>query len=183
MEVTRERMYQACLEKDAAFEGRFFVAVKTTGIFCRPICRARKPKFANVEFFESAAEALAKGYRACKVCKPLEALGQPPAEIIELLNELINKPATKIKDTDLRNRGLAPSKIRRWFVKNHGTTFHDFQRKLRINIALTKLQTGESVTNTAFESGFESLSGFGERFKSIVGQSPKNYKPLPDRGQ
>ncbi|WP_233509547.1 methylated-DNA--[protein]-cysteine S-methyltransferase [Pedobacter chinensis] len=82
----------------------------------------------------------------------------------------------KLKDYDLKQRGIEPSQIRRWFVKNHGITFHAYQRMFRINAAFKKIQDGESITHTAYEMGFESLSGFGESFKNIFGVSPKMGK-------
>lgn len=176
MELTKEIMYKAILEKDSSFEGLFFTAVKTTGIFCRPICRARKPKIENVEFFRTTKECIVKGYRPCKVCHPLEKPGQTPREIQLLLKELIEQPSVKIKDYNLRQRGLQPSQIRRWFLKNHGITFHAYQRMYRINTAFKKIKSGESVTGSAYEVGFESLSGFGESFKNTFGVSPAKGK-------
>ncbi len=176
MELTTEIMYKAIVEKDTAFEGVFFTAVKTTGIFCRPSCTARKPKIENVEFFKTTKECILRGYRPCKVCNPLKNLNHTPEEIQKIITELIENPSMKLKDYDLKQRGLEPNQIRRWFMKNHGTTFHAFQRMLRINSAFKKIQHGESVTHTAYETGFESLSGFGESFKSIFGVSPKNGK-------
>lgn len=85
-------MYRAILDKDSAFEGIFFTAVKTTGIFCRPSCTARKPKRENVEFFATSKECILKGYRPCKVCRPLEHLHQTPPEIQNLLDELAHNP-------------------------------------------------------------------------------------------
>ena len=73
--LTNAIMYKALVDKDASFEGIFIAAVKTTGIFCRPTCTARKPKEENVEFFHTTKEAILKGYRPCKVCNPLEKLG------------------------------------------------------------------------------------------------------------
>jgi AraC family transcriptional regulator of adaptative response/methylated-DNA-[protein]-cysteine methyltransferase len=176
MELTNEIMYQAIVDKDTSFEGVFFTAVKTTGIFCRPSCTARKPKIENVEFLKTSKECILKGYRACKVCKPLKSLSHTPIEIQKIIDELAENPALKLKDYDLKQRGIEPSQIRRWFLKNHGITFHAYQRMVRINTAFKKIQNGESVTNTAFDTGFESLSGFGESFKNIFGVSPKNGK-------
>lgn len=68
-------MYDALLRRDASYEGVFFVGVKTTGVFCRPTCPARKPERRNVVYFASADEALAGGYRPCKRCQPLELSG------------------------------------------------------------------------------------------------------------
>lgn len=176
MELTAEIMYEAIVNKDLSFEGVFFTAVKTTGIFCRPSCTARKPKFGNVEFLTTTKECIVKGYRPCKVCNPLENLNQTPALYQQIINELTQNPSLKFKDYDLKKRGIEPSQIRRWFLKNHGLTFQAFQRMFRINSAFKKIQNGETITNTAFDSGFESLSGFGDSFKTIFGVSPKNGK-------
>ena len=176
MELTKEIMYKAILEKDTSFEGVFFTAVKTTGIFCRPSCTARKPKLENVEFLKTSKECILKGYRACKVCHPLKTINHTPIEFQQIIDELSKNPALKFKDYDLRQKGIEPSQIRRWFLKNHGITFQAYQRMFRINSAFKKIQNGESVTHTAYDSGFESLSGFGESFKSIFGVSPKNGK-------
>lgn len=176
MELTHEIMYEASLNKDTSFEGVFFTAVKTTGIFCRPSCTARKPKIENVDFFKTSKECILKGYRPCKVCKPLENLNETPKEIKQLINELSANPSIKFKDYDLVKRGLEPNQVRRWFLKNHGITFQAYQRMFRINSAFKKIQNGESVTETAFDAGFESLSGFGDSFKTIFGVSPKNSK-------
>ncbi|MDR7131259.1 AraC family transcriptional regulator of adaptative response/methylated-DNA-[protein]-cysteine methyltransferase [Algoriphagus sp. 4150] len=174
MELSEEIMYKAIVEKDTSFEGVFFTAVKTTGIFCRPSCTARKPKLENVEFLKTSKECILKGYRACKVCNPLKVLNQTPVEFQRVIDELSENPALKFKDYDLKQRGIEPSQIRRWFLKNHGITFQAYQRMFRINSAFKKIQNGESVTHTAFDSGFESLSGFGDSFKSIFEVSPKN---------
>jgi AraC family transcriptional regulator of adaptative response/methylated-DNA-[protein]-cysteine methyltransferase len=176
MELTEEIMYKAIVEKDTSFEGVFFTAVKTTGIFCRPSCTARKPKLENVEFLKTSKECILKGYRACKVCNPLETLHHTPVEFQQIINELSQNPTLKFKDHDLKQKGIEPSQIRRWFLKNHGITFQAYQRMFRINSAFKKIQNGESVTHTAFDTGFESLSGFGDTFKNIFGVSPKQSK-------
>lgn len=169
-------MYKAIVDKDPSFEGTFITAVKTTGIFCRPTCTARKPKMENVEFLRSTREALQKGYRPCKVCHPLEKIGETPAPYKQIMEELSKDPTIKFKDWDLIQKGIEPGAIRRWFIKNHGITFHAYQRMFRINAAFKKIQAGETVTSVAFESGYESLSGFADSFKSIFGVSPVNSK-------
>lgn len=168
--------YNALLAKDSSFEGTFFAGIKTTGIFCRPTCTARKPKRENVEFFATTKEAIEKGYRACKVCHPMEKAGSTPAYIDRVLKLMDEDPSLKLKDDDLVQMGIEPSKIRRWFLRNHGITFHAYQRMYRINTAFKKLQSGTSVTDIAFDSGYESLSGFNDSFKKIFGVSPKNSK-------
>ena len=176
MELTSEIMFKAIVEKDTSFEGIFFTAVKTTGIFCRPSCTARKPKIENVEFLKTSKECILKGYRPCKVCKPLDALNSTPVEYQTIIKELSQDPSLKLKDYDLRKRNIEPSQIRRWFLKHHGITFHAYQRMFRINSAFKKIQNGQSVTHSAYDAGFESLSGFGDTFKSVFGVSPKQGK-------
>ena len=176
MELTKDIMYKAIVSKDISFEGIFFTAVKTTGIFCRPSCTARKPKIENVEFFTNVKDCITSGYRPCKVCKPMEQLHQVPEDIQKIMDELQQDPSLKFKDFDLKNRGTEPSSIRRWFLKNYGITFHAYQRMFRINSAFKKIQSGESITHSAYDAGFESLSGFGDSFKNIFGVSPKKGK-------
>lgn len=170
--LTFEEKYQAIIRKDPEFEGIFITAVKTTGIFCRPVCTARKPKPENVEFFDTPEKAILSGYRPCKVCKPLEYKDETPDYIKGIVNELNENPFLKFKDYDLLKRGIEPNQIRRWFKKYHGITFHAYQRMLRINTAFTKISNGASITETAFESGYDSLSGFNDGYQSIFGKSP-----------
>ncbi|MEN9918626.1 MAG: hypothetical protein RL662_1062 [Bacteroidota bacterium] len=168
--------YKALIEKDSSFEGSFIVGVKTTGIFCRPTCTARKPKRENVEFFPSTKGAILKGYRACKVCHPMEMAGKAPDYINKILKLLNDNPSLKLKDYDLKKMDIEPSQIRRWFQKNHGITFHSYQRMYRINHAFKKYQAGQAISDIAFESGYESLSGFNDSFKNMIGASPQNSK-------
>ena len=176
MQLSADIMYQASFNKNPDFEGVFWMGVKTTGIFCRPTCTARKPKSENVEFFQNTKDAILKGYRPCKVCKPLENPNETPEYIQKILEELRENPALKFKDFDLVQRGVEPATVRRWFQKNHGMTFQAFQRMFRLNTAFKKIQQGDNIMETAYDSGFESLSGFNESFKTIFGVSPKNSK-------
>jgi len=93
----------------------------------------------------------------------------------ELINDLQQDPYLRIKDYDLRNRGIEPNQIRRWFKKHHNITFHAYQRMLRINHAFMRIKQGNSITHTAVESGFDSLSGFNDSYKSIFGGAPSNH--------
>lgn len=176
MNLTHDQMYQALVEKDSRFDGVFITGVKTTGIFCKPTCTARKPKKENVEFFSNTKTAILKGYRACKVCQPLVNSKETPDYIQTLLEEVRDNPAHKLKDYDLIQRGIEPAKIRRWFLKNHGITFHAYQRMHRINTAFKKISEGQKITEVAFDSGFDSLSGFTNSFKSVFGVSPSKSK-------
>ena len=176
MNLSFDQMYHASYEKNPDFEGVFWMAVKTTGIFCRPTCTARKPKPENVEFFDNTKDAIQKGYRPCKVCKPLVNPDETPLDIRKLLIELSENPGLKLKDVDLVERGLQPITVKRWFLKHHGMTFHAFQRTFKINSAFKKLQQGENVLDVALDNGYESLSGFNDSFKNVFGVSPKNSK-------
>ncbi len=172
-DLTEDNMYQALLDKNPEFEGIFFVGVITTGIFCRPTCRARKPKRENVTFHFSTKEALANGYRPCKVCRPMEFKDEAPEWIKPLLEELGKNPGEKISDYDLISRGIEPNRVRRWFKKNHRMTFQAYQRLLRIGHAFGRIKHGEKVVDSAMDSGYESLSGFTESFKKELGYSPQ----------
>ncbi|MCO6475572.1 MAG: methylated-DNA--[protein]-cysteine S-methyltransferase [Phaeodactylibacter sp.] len=165
-------MYQALVRKDSQFEGIFFAAIKTTGIFCRPTCSARKPKAENVEYFSSVKEAMDNGYRPCKVCQPLKMEGQAPEWLEGLLQEVRKDPEARLRDSDLEAKGINASRVRRWFKKHHGMTFQAYQRMLRLNQAYGQIKYGERVTEAAFQSGYDSLSGFGEAFKNNTGFAP-----------
>ncbi|HEX9740673.1 MAG TPA: methylated-DNA--[protein]-cysteine S-methyltransferase [Ignavibacteriaceae bacterium] len=172
----RKTMYNALLNKDSSFEGIFFVGVKTTGVFCRPTCTARKPKEENVDFFSSPKEALQNGYRPCKVCHPLQLNGEAPEWLKGLLKEIDEKQISRITNSDLKERNIDPARISRWFKKYHGMTFQTYLRLLRVNRAFGQIKYGDKVAESAFESGYESLSGFVEAFKKSTGFSPSKSK-------
>lgn len=172
MSLDFETMYSAIVDNNASFEGSFITCVKTTGIFCRPACTARKPKKENVEFVADCNEAIKKGYRACKVCRPLTDKGSTPDYIEALIKELEKDPYLRIKDYDLKKRDLDPTKVRRWFNTNHNMTFQAYQRMLRINHSYQELSKGKNVSDTAYSNGFESVSGFNASFKNILGSNP-----------
>ncbi|HLP15615.1 MAG TPA: methylated-DNA--[protein]-cysteine S-methyltransferase, partial [Bacteroidota bacterium] len=174
--MTHDVMYRALVEKDSSYEGIFFAAIKTTGIFCRPTCSARKPKKENVEFFPTPTEAILHGYRPCKMCSPLDKPGETPRAIQTILDELNDTPALHFRDDTLRKRGIDPAMLRRWFKKHHGITFHSYQRMLRINAAYRKIKDGARVTDAAFDSGYASLSGFTDTYKTTVGVPPSHTR-------
>ena len=166
-------MYQALLDRDSTFEGLFFAAIRTTGIFCRPSCRARKPRPENVEFFRTSKEALAHGYRPCKICQPMSPLGDTPEWVRGVLSEIEESPQTlRMNDQDLRERGVDPNRLRRWFKRNHDMTFQAFLRSVRLGVSFGHLAGGKKVIDSAFETGYESLSGFSTAFKKETGFSP-----------
>ena len=165
-------MYTALVERDTRFEGVFFFGVRTTGIFCRPSCSARKPRRDNVEYFASTAAALADGYRPCRVCNPIEPLGAAPDWIKRVLREIPENGEEPPTDVQLRTMGVDPARIRRWFKQHHGMTFRAYLRLMRINAAYRHIRSNGSVTDAAFANGYESLSGFGESFRRGAGFAP-----------
>lgn len=167
-----KEMYMALLAKDSRYEGVFYAAVKTTGIFCRPSCTARKPKPENVEYFATTKEALDHGYRPCRVCDPMTPRGAVPTWLSALWNEIHKDPGVRWNDARIRASGIDPARVRRWFQKNHGMTFQAYLRARRMNRAFDHLRVSEKVIDSAFESGYESLSGFGAAFKKTIGLSP-----------
>jgi AraC family transcriptional regulator of adaptative response/methylated-DNA-[protein]-cysteine methyltransferase len=174
--ISFEEKYEAIVNKDSQYEGLFITAVKTTGIFCRPSCTARKPKIGNVVFYDHIQDAILNGYRPCKVCKPMESAEQTPRYIQAVISELQSDPYLKIKDDDLVLRGITPNTMRRWFKKHYNMTFQAYQRMLRINTAYHKISEGAPVTTAAFDTGYESLSGFNSSYQSIFGKSASHTK-------
>ena len=165
-------MMKAFVQGDASFDGIFIAAVRTKDIFCRPTCTAKKPRPENVQFYGTIREALLAGYRPCKRCRPLEAAGDTPAWLRPLLEDLEREPARRWRDGDLRERGLSPERVRRWFQSHHGMTFHAYSRARRLGSALGQVQDGSQVPRAAFESEYGLLSGFNEAFQRYFGASP-----------
>ena len=147
-------------------------AVRTTGIFCRSSCPARKPLPSNVEFFATAGEALAAGYRPCLRCRPLAPGGAAPAWMSGLLAELERDPRRRWTDADLTAHGLRPEAVRRWFQRRTGMTFHGYARARRLAAAVGDLRQGAPVTDAAYANGYESLSGFNDAIRKLIGTSP-----------
>jgi AraC family transcriptional regulator of adaptative response/methylated-DNA-[protein]-cysteine methyltransferase len=165
-------MRRAFLAGDVSYDGVFFTGVKTTGIFCRPSCSARKPRPENVEFFASPKEALFSGYRACKRCRPMDADGRPPPWVARLLERLDAAPGERLRAADLRAAGIDPARARRWFQKHYGMTFQAYCRARRLAGAFRRIKRGSTVSDVAIDSGFESESGFREAFGRTFGAAP-----------
>lgn len=163
-------MMRAFMERDAGYDGLFYTGVTTTGIFCVASCSARKPRPENIRFFRSPQEAITAGFRACQRCRPLQRGGEAPAWIAGLLAEVEENP--RISDRALRERGLDPARVRRWFMQQYGMSFQAYQRSIRLGRAFTELQEGTPQTRTAFESGYESLSGFRSAYQRTFGTTP-----------
>ena len=167
-----DEMYAALLRRDSEYDGVFFVGVRSTGVFCRPVCPARKPLRRNVCFFAVARDALAAGYRACKRCRPLDVSGEMPDWLRELITHVEQDPSHKWTDEEIRAYGVEPRKVRRWFLSNHDMTFHSFMRCRRLSTALARLSVGDDPMAVAMNAGYESVSGFRDAFQKWLGQTP-----------
>lgn len=165
-------MHKAVDTRDPSYEGLFLVGVKTTRIFCRPTCPSKQAKRENREFFATAADAGAAGYRPCLRCKPLEKAGEHPAWVRTIMAALDAEPTRRLTDARLAKMGIVPATARRYFVGKFGMTLHAYARAHRLGFALDKLQQGSPVTPTGFDSGFESDSGFRDAFKRLFGKTP-----------
>lgn len=168
----KQKYYQALIEKNSEYEGVFFVGVKTTGVFCRPTCPARKPKFENCEFFETAKEALLASFRPCKRCKPLSHPNQVSHLVQTLVEAVENHPEKQWKESDLRQLSIDTSTARRQFKKRFGMTFVEYARARRIGLAMKQIRQGDSVIEAQLSSGYESGSGFRDAFSRIMGSAP-----------
>lgn len=169
---SHDEMTRAFLHRDATYEGVFFTAVRTTGIFCHPTCPAKKPRPENVQFYATAREALFAGFRPCKRCRPLDATGSTPEWLEGVLEAVEAEPTRRWTDEDFRLLGVSPERVRRWFQQHHGMTFHAYARARRLGSALERIREGEAVVDAAFDHGYESLSGFNEAFRRVLGVPP-----------
>ena len=165
-------MTQAFLSRHSAYDGIFFTAVRTTGIFCRTTCHAKKPRLENVSFYPTAHDALHAGFRPCKVCRPLDPAGKPPQWVQQLLDAIEADVSRRWRDQDLRSLHINPATARRWFQSNYGLTFHAYSRARRLGQALSRIQDGSSVIQAAYGEGYDSLSGFNAAFRKLLGASP-----------
>ncbi|HXG67619.1 MAG TPA: trifunctional transcriptional activator/DNA repair protein Ada/methylated-DNA--[protein]-cysteine S-methyltransferase [Blastocatellia bacterium] len=173
-----QTMYRALLNRDTSFEGVFYVGVKTTGIFCRPTCPARKPRPENVEYFATPRDALYGGYRPCSRCSPMDREKRLP-ELVRRLRDVVEQsPTGRLSNAELRALGIDPSTARRQFQRYYGMTFHAYHRARRMGQALHEVRNGEAVIMAQLNNGFESASGFWEAFKRVFGVPPSQAEQV-----
>ena len=158
----------------AAFKARedmpgAILAVKTTGVFCRPGCPARLPKFENCEFYGSPDAALRAGYRACKRCHPAGENHSLMRAVIALVEQ---SEDGRIDEGALKAAGIDPSTARRQFKQRLGMSALDYARLRRLGLAAKAMAGGASVIDAQLEAGFESASGFRAAFAKTFGAAP-----------
>ncbi|QOL26852.1 DNA-3-methyladenine glycosylase 2 family protein [Thalassotalea sp. LPB0316] len=169
----RERFQRARLSQDARFDGKFFIGVVTTGIFCRPICRVKPPKEENVRYYPSAIIAQQQGFRPCKRCLPELAPETPrPLSQKQLLNALLKhqgKVAAAANYCQLSER-----QFRRKFTEFYRLSPNIYWQQYRLLNALKLLRNSNmSMTQICFASGFSSIRRFNEAIRELYGETPK----------
>jgi len=183
MPLDFDQCFRACQARDARFDGAFFMAVKTTGIYCRPVCPARTPKRENVVFFRTAVEAQAAGYRPCLRCRPEAAPGTPAWQGVSATVER----ALRLIDQGLLDRmgveelaaklGVSARQLRRLFSRHLGVSPTAMARTRRLHLARKLIQeTDLPLGQVALSVGFGSLRRFGEAFKEVFKRPPSLFR-------
>ncbi|WP_237567854.1 DNA-3-methyladenine glycosylase 2 family protein [Microbulbifer hydrolyticus] len=177
-----ELCHSARLARDKRFDGRFYTAVKTTGIFCRPICPARPPLEKNVEYFATAAEATAAGYRPCLRCRPDAAPGSAAwglvSTTVQRAMNLMRREREAQSIEQLADRlGISSRYLRKLFAEHVGLSPLQVWQTERALFAFGLLRdTGLPIADVAFASGFNSLRRFNGVFKDIYRRTPTEVR-------
>ena len=170
-----EEAWAAFERRDRNWDGRVIGAVKTTGIYCKPSCPARRPKREHVEFFSDAASARVAGYRACMRCRP-DDIGrdrQAVAKAVRLIEQSEEPPNL----TDLAAEvGYAPHHFQRIFTRDVGVSPAAYARALRVNRAREALGENGSVTDAIYEAGYSGPSRFYADAKERLGMTPSAWR-------
>ena len=171
--------YDILAARKGEFSDAFFVGVTSTGIFCRIGCPARLPKRENCQFYDTATDALAAGFRACKRCHPASHAGEASATIKKLIVLIEDEPERRWSEDSIKALGIDPSTARRQFKKRFGLTFTQYARARRLGLAAQELAKGDSVINAQINAGYESASGFRTAFAKTFGVAPAKSDAAP----
>jgi len=178
------RLYRAFLRSDAGLDGRVWVAVRTTGIYCLPSCRARKPKLQNVRFYASRTEAERGGFRPCRKCRPDVTGGRAAMEKAALQRWMAMLAEGSAPFRELaRQGGASPSRLYRLFRRHTGHGPRQARAQVRLSRACAALRLGSgTVTDAAYAAGFESLATFYRWFRRQIGMTPMAYRREHEQG-
>src|SRR5580704_15497787 len=183
MDMDRIACYRAISTRDARFDGRLFVGVKTTGIYCRPICPARTPKFENVMFYASAAAAQEAGFRPCLRCRPETspelAFWRGTSNTVSRALSLIEAGGLDEDDVEgLAERlGLGGRQLRRLFRQHLGASPVTVAQTRRVHLAKQLIhETHLSMAQVAHAAGFGSIRRFNETFQRLFGRPPASLR-------
>ena len=172
---TSAQRWRAITSRDPAADNAFVLAVTSTGIFCRPICPARRPRRDRVVFYDAPADARRAGYRACLRCKPEdEAYGQRHAEAIARAASLIRGSDTMPTLAELaKTAKMSVFHFHRLFRRTVGVTTRQFRAQLMVEKAKQSMRGGDSVTAAIYDAGFSSNGRFYEATADRLGMKPK----------
>ncbi len=174
-----DRCWEAVRNKDASQDGRFFIGVMTTGVYCRPSCPSRPALRKNVRFYELPEEAERDGLRACLRCRPLAAVGQDPntERIRELCRYIETHSGDVLKLEELANRtGLNMYHLQRSFKAIVGVSPAQYQEAARLKKLKTGLRESKDVTEAVYDAGYGSASRVYERADTRLGMTPNQYR-------
>ncbi len=171
-----DTLYKALLARDSSWDGRAWVGVSSTGVFCRLTCPARKPKRENCSFFDSIGGAIEAGYRACKRCHPLAPAAEGEPVVKALLIALEADPARRWQEGDITELGFDLSTVRRAFKRHFGMTFLEMARLARLRAGAAELVNGGRVIEAQLEAGYSSASAFREAFGGWMGLPPGAFQ-------
>lgn len=177
--MTQEEMWKAVIENDESYDGIFFYAVKSTGIYCRPSCKSKIPRHENVCFFDTAEQARAAGFRPCKRCRSDLSDYQPIREIAEKTKKLLDDSFCERYglNQELRQLGVSQRRMVEIFKEEYGVTPSEYVGNLRLAEAKRLLEsTGNEIIDIAHSAGFGGLSSFYRFFKNRTGLSPAAYR-------
>ena len=190
MDMDRIACYRAISTRDVRFDGRLFVGVKTTGIYCRPICPARTPKFENVSFFSSAAAAQESGFRPCLRCRPEIspdlAFWRGTSNTVSRALALIEAGGLDDDDVEgLANRlGVGARQLRRLFHRHVGASPVTVAQTRRVLLAKQLIhETSLPMAEVALAAGFNSVRRFNETFRELFARSPVKLRHVRNRGK
>lgn len=175
--MNEEVFWQAVNANDARFDGAFYLGVKTTGIYCRPSCRARTPKRENVEFFATWTDAERFGLRACLRCKPKIAEAADPqiTKILKVCDLLRSDDAYSLEEL-AGEVGLSPYHLQRSFKEVIGVSPKKYSEAKRMERFKSELREGSDVTAAMYDAGFGSSSRLYEKAAENMGMTPAAYK-------
>ena len=177
--MTTQQKWQAVQRCDAAFDGSFFYAVKTTGIFCRPSCKSKTPKRENLLFFDTPQQAIAAGFRPCKRCRSDLAAFHPDRVLALQAKELLDSHWANPQQLTaaLAQLGVSRHRLNQLLQAEYGLAPAQHVAALRLKEAKHRLQaTNDSITAVAAAVGFEQTASFCRFFKAQAGQTPGSYR-------
>jgi AraC family transcriptional regulator of adaptative response/methylated-DNA-[protein]-cysteine methyltransferase len=183
LHLNEDAFWQACLNKDSAYDGQFVLAVCTTGIYCRPSCPARKPKRENVLFFALPELAWKAGFRPCKRCHPdAQQVVEPQLELAREVCRHIEAHIEAHSDERLTLHMLgekfhvSPSHLQRVFKDHVGISPMDYTEACRMRTLKNALRDGARVADAVYDAGFGSSSRVYEKAAPQLGMTPRRYQ-------